>query len=87
MQKDKSVKIYVAGHRGVAGKACTELLRKEGYLNILTRTHKELDLTCQSAVFDFLKERSQTGSSFARQESVELQTKPNSRPNSSMTIS
>ena len=55
MQKDKSVKIYVAGHRGVAGKACTELLRKEGYLNILTRTHKELDLTCQSAVFDFFE--------------------------------
>lgn len=50
---DKNIKIYVAGHRGVAGRACCELLRNEGYTNLITRTHAELDLTCQQAVFDF----------------------------------
>lgn len=55
MKKAKDIKIYVAGHRGVAGRACCKLLQEEGYENIITRSHQELDLTCQAAVNDFFK--------------------------------
>ena len=37
-------KIYVAGHTGMVGSAIVRELRKQGYTNIITRTHKELDL-------------------------------------------
>lgn len=50
---DKSGKIYVAGHRGMVGSAIVRALEKNGYNNIITRTHKELDLTRQEAVEDF----------------------------------
>jgi GDP-L-fucose synthase len=43
-------KIYVAGHRGMVGSAIVRKLQQEGYENIITRTHDELDLTNQSAV-------------------------------------
>lgn len=56
MNSDKNIKVYIAGHRGVAGRACYELLKKNGYSNIITRTHSELDLTDQKAVFDFFEE-------------------------------
>lgn len=55
---DKSIKIYVAGHRGLAGSAIYRKLQQEGFSHIITRTSQELDLTCQQAVFDFFeKER------------------------------
>ncbi len=38
-------KIYVAGHRGLAGSALVRRLRAKGYANIVERTHAELDLT------------------------------------------
>ena len=38
---EKDAKIYVAGHRGMVGSAIIRRLEKEGYRNILTRTHKE----------------------------------------------
>ncbi|MCK7589519.1 GDP-L-fucose synthase [Subsaxibacter sp. CAU 1640] len=41
---DKHSKIYVAGHRGLVGSALIENLQEKGYKNIVTRTHKELDL-------------------------------------------
>ncbi len=45
--------IYVAGHRGLVGSAlCRELTRK-GYSNVITHTHKELDLCNQQAVNEF----------------------------------
>lgn len=50
---DKSAKIYVAGHRGLVGSALMHQLSKQGYSNIVTRTHAELDLTNQQAVADF----------------------------------
>lgn len=50
----KSAKIYVAGHRGMVGSAIVRNLRNKGYTNILGRTHQELDLLEQRAVFDFL---------------------------------
>ena len=46
-------KIYVAGHRGMVGAAIVRALKNEGYLNIITRTSKELDLKNQAAVNDF----------------------------------
>ena len=48
-------KIYVAGHRGLVGSALMRQLAKQGYSNIVTRTHAELDLTSQTAVADFFK--------------------------------
>lgn len=53
---DKNAKIYVAGHRGMVGSAIVRELTKQGYTNIITRTHSELDLTDQSAVNRFFKE-------------------------------
>lgn len=46
----KDMKIYVAGHRGMAGSAIVRKLIEKGYSNILTRTSKELDLTIQKDV-------------------------------------
>ena len=46
-------KIYVAGHRGLAGSAIVRQLRAAGYANIVTRTHAELDLTDGAAVRRF----------------------------------
>lgn len=44
---DKDSKIYVAGHKGMVGSAIVRELQKQGYSNIVTRTHAELDLTDQ----------------------------------------
>ncbi len=51
----KDSKIYVAGHRGMVGSAIVRELEKQGYTNIVIRTHAELDLTNQAAVNDFFK--------------------------------
>ena len=48
-------KIYVAGHSGLVGSALVRELKKEGYNNLLLRTHDELDLTNQVQVQDFFK--------------------------------
>ena len=48
-------KIYVAGHRGMVGAAIVRNLQAKGYINILTQTHAQLDLTSQSAVADFFE--------------------------------
>jgi len=37
-------KVYVAGHRGLAGSAIVRELQRQGYTNLVTRTHAELDL-------------------------------------------
>ena len=50
---DRGAKIYVAGHRGLVGSALMRNLRDKGYINFLTRTHAELDLTSQAAVEAF----------------------------------
>lgn len=55
---EKEGKIYVAGHRGMVGSAIVRELNRQGYSNIITRTHSELDLTDQKAVREFFdKER------------------------------
>ena len=50
---EKSAKIYVAGHRGLVGSAIMRRLRAEGFENIVTRSHAELDLTNQEQVDAF----------------------------------
>lgn len=50
---EKNSKIYVAGHRGMVGSAIVRELKRQGYENIITRTHAELDLVNQKAVDDF----------------------------------
>lgn len=50
---EKSAKIYVAGHRGMVGSAIVRELQRQGYTNIITRTHQELDLCRQDAVEAF----------------------------------
>ena len=50
---DRTKKIYVAGHRGLVGSALVRKLKSEGFLNVVTRTHEELDLTRQSEVENF----------------------------------
>lgn len=50
---NKDTKIYVAGHLGLVGSAVMRQLEMRGYTNLITRTHKELDLVNQSAVQDF----------------------------------
>ncbi len=52
---DKSSKIYVAGHRGLVGSAIVRNLTAKGYTNIVTRTHKELDLLNQAQVQEFFE--------------------------------
>jgi GDP-L-fucose synthase len=49
----KNSKIHVAGHRGLVGSALVRTLKAQGYTNLLTRTHAELDLTDQAAVEAF----------------------------------
>lgn len=49
-------KIFVAGHRGLAGSALLRALQAKGCRNLLTRTHAELDLTDAAATARFLQQ-------------------------------
>lgn len=51
----KTVKIYIAGHRGLVGSAIVRSLRSKGYNDLLIKTSAELDLRNQAATADFLK--------------------------------
>ena len=53
----KESKIYVAGHTGLVGSAVLRCLQAKGYKNLITRTHKQLDLINQAAVKDFFKDQ------------------------------
>jgi len=48
-----SARIYVAGHRGLVGSALVRTLQKNGYRNLILRTHAELDLTVETDVARF----------------------------------
>lgn len=56
MSIHKNIKVYVAGHRGMVGSAIIRQLLVEGFTNIVTRTHAELDLCNQKAVSDFFQQ-------------------------------
>lgn len=51
----KDARIYVAGHRGLVGSALLRGLQQQGYTNLLTHTHAELDLCDQAAVEEFFQ--------------------------------
>ncbi len=53
---EKDAKIYVAGHKGMVGSAIVRQLEKQGYTNIIVRSHKELDLTRQDQVEKFFEQ-------------------------------
>ncbi len=48
-------RIYVAGHRGLVGSAIVRRLQAGGYRNLILRSHAELDLTNQEAVYRFFE--------------------------------
>jgi GDP-L-fucose synthase len=50
---NKDTKIYIAGHRGMVGSALVRALEQDGYINLVLRTSKELNLTDQLAVREF----------------------------------
>ena len=58
---NKDSKIYIAGHTGLLGSALMEELARPntgglaggGFSNVVTRSHKELDLTDKDGVFSF----------------------------------
>lgn len=50
---DKTTKIYIAGHTGLAGSALVRAFSGAGYSNLLLRTHAELDLEDQAAAERF----------------------------------
>ena len=50
---EKSSKIFVAGSKGMVGSAIVRALKKEGFLNIITTSSKDLDLRNQFAVTEF----------------------------------
>ena len=50
---NKDSKIYIAGHRGMVGSAIVRDLQRQGYTNLITRTHAELDLCRQADVEAF----------------------------------
>ena len=53
---DKNAKIYVAGHRGLVGSAIWKNLQDKGYINLIGKTHKELDLLDAVSVRKFFDE-------------------------------
>ena len=49
-------KIYIAGHSGLVGSAIVRQLKERGFVNLVMRTHKELDLINQAQVKSFFKQ-------------------------------
>ncbi len=53
---DKQASIYIPGHKGLVGSAIVRRLKLSGYNNLITRTHKELDITRQDQAESFFHE-------------------------------
>lgn len=53
----KDAKIYVAGHRGMVGSAIVRHLKAQGYTNLVTAPHAQLDLIDQKAVSQFFNKK------------------------------
>ena len=53
---EKTAKIYVAGHTGMVGSGIVRELKKEGYNNIILKTHSELELCNEDAVSKFFEQ-------------------------------
>lgn len=57
---NSSEKVYVAGHRGLAGSAIVRALAKRGLSNVVTKTHAELELTDRAQVRGFFEQQKPT---------------------------
>ncbi len=53
MTMQKNARIYVAGHRGLVGSAIWRELERQGFTNLIGRTHAELELLDAAAVKKF----------------------------------
>jgi GDP-L-fucose synthase len=53
MMMQKNARIYVAGHRGLVGSAIWRELERQGFTNLIGRTHSELELLDAAAVRKF----------------------------------
>lgn len=53
---EKNAKIYVSGHMGMAGSAIVRELERQGYENMITRTHQQMELTSQTEVEKFFEQ-------------------------------
>lgn len=51
---DRAAPVYVAGHRGLVGAALLRKFRSEGFINLIVRSHDELDLTDRAATREFV---------------------------------
>ncbi len=56
MTLNRDAKVFVAGHRGLVGAAVVRALERQGYANLVVRTHREVDLTEQAAVRGFFEQ-------------------------------
>ena len=56
---NRKSRIYVAGHKGLIGSAILRKLRSKKYSNLIYKTRKQLDLTNQIKVHNFLKKLNQ----------------------------
>ena len=52
---DKNSKIYIAGHNGMVGSAILNLLKSEGFTNIIVKSSTDLDLRNQNEVKVFFE--------------------------------
>lgn len=52
----RDARVYIAGHRGLVGSGLMRQLKLQGYEDLITRTHAELDLTDQFAVRSFFEQ-------------------------------
>ena len=52
---NKNSKIYIACHNGMVGSAVLRQLRHKGFINLVTKTRRQLDLLNQNKTFNFLK--------------------------------
>jgi len=57
-QRAARLKVYIAGHRGMVGSAIAKQLQGNSDIELITRTHAELDLSNQAAVNAFFAEES-----------------------------
>lgn len=51
---DRTLPVYIAGHRGLVGSALVRKFESEGFTNLVVRQHDQLDLTDRAATFDFI---------------------------------
>ena len=51
----KRTKIFLAGHKGLVGSAIFKKLKEKGFVNVFTKTRKQLDLKNQKKVLNFFK--------------------------------